>query len=89
MPNGQGLKSYKLPPVMGVAVTGWIALKASPFSVGRCKQTDMKLPLLKDFGKRFSPDLSLRVVNELLVDLGRAKAEAIFIGGACYLGNVG
>jgi hypothetical protein len=26
------------PPVMGVAVTGWIALKASPFSVGRCKQ---------------------------------------------------
>src|SRR6476619_4428308 len=29
---GQGLKSYKLPPVMGVAVTGWIALKASPFS---------------------------------------------------------
>jgi hypothetical protein len=32
MPNGQGLKSYKLPPVMGVAVTGWIALKASPNS---------------------------------------------------------
>ena len=28
----------ELPPVMGVAVTGWIALKASPFSVGRCKQ---------------------------------------------------